>query len=198
MAKPQWVTTQPSSGSNNGTVNVSGARHTGRVQRNGKLTFKASGATDVERPVNQAGRAEFVTIADVSAPKGGGNVTITGKSNSSKLNFQLGAGDITITMPDNYLAGGASTQNNVAVAGDPGAGAEFDFSMTLTIPKNTTVENKSRRITVTATGGQTATSTISQAAGDPTLAVSPESVTLDADGTAVAVTVTSNTNWTVE
>lgn len=198
MAKPSWVTPQPTSGSNNGTVNISAAKHSGRTQRSGNITFKAEGAEDVIRPVKQAGRTEFVTVTDVSAPKGGGNVTITGKSNSSKLNFSLGAGDIALTLPATYSAGGASTNNNVAITGDPGAGAEFDFSITITIPKNTTVTNKTRKMTVTAAGGQTAVSTISQAAGDPTLSVSPETVTLDAEGTAVAVTVTSNTNWTVE
>lgn len=198
MSKPQWVTTQPSSGSNNGTVNVSGSKHTGRNQRSGKLTFKADGTADVERPVSQAGRTEFVTVSDVSAPKGGGNVTIIGKSNSSKLNFALGAGDITITLPASYSAGGATTTNNTAIAGDPGASAEFEFSMTLAIPKNTTIANRTRKITITAAGGQTATATISQAAGDPTLSVSSETITLNAEGTAVAVTVTSNTNWTVE
>ena len=198
MAKPQWVATQPSSGSMNGTVNVSGSKHTGRNQRSGKLTFKADGAPDVERPVNQAGRTEFVSVSDVSAPKGGGNVTITGKSNSSKLNFALGVGDITVTLPTRYSAGGATTPNNTAITGDPGASAEFEFSMTLAIPANSTVTNKSRKITITAAGGQTATSTISQAAGDPVLSVAPTSITLDAEGAAVAVTVTSNTNWTVE
>ena len=198
MAKPQLVATQPSSGSMNGTVNVSGSKHTGRNQRSGKLTFKADGAPDVERPVNQAGRTEFVSVSDVSAPKGGGNVTITGKSNSSKLNFALGVGDITVTLPTSYSAGGATTPNNTAITGDPGASAEFEFSMTLAIPANSTVTNKSRKITITAAGGQTATSTISQAAGDPVLSVAPTSITLDAEGAAVAVTVTSNTNWTVE
>lgn len=152
----------------------------------------------MERPVTQAGRTEFVTVSDVSAPKGGGNVTITGKSNSSKLNFALGAGDITVTLPASYSAGGATTTNNTAITGDPGASAEFSFSITIEIPKNTTVATKSRKITVTAAGGQIATANISQAAGDPTLSVTPATVTLDAEGTAVAVSVTSNTNWSVE
>lgn len=198
MAKPSWVTPQPASGSNNGTINVSGAKHTGRTQRSGTLTFKASGTADVARPVNQAGRTEFVNVADVSAPKGGGNVTITGKTNSSKLNFALSTGDITITLPPTYIAGGATINNNTAITGDPGANAEFDFSMTIAIPANSTINPKDRKISVTAAGGQAVTSTISQAAGDPTLSVSPETIALDADGTAVAVTVTSNTNWTVE
>lgn len=198
MAKPSWVTIQPTTGTNNGTVNVSGAKHSGRTQRSGNITFKAEGAADVVRPVKQAGRTEFVTVNNVSAPKAGGNVTVTGKSNSSKLNFTLGAGDIAITIPATYTAGGASTNNNVAITGDPGASAEYEFSMTLAVPKNTTVVGKTRKITVTATGGQTATATISQEKGDPVLSVAQENVLLDAEGTAVTVQIVSNTNWTVE
>ena len=70
--------------------------------------------------------------------------------------------------------------------------------MAVTVPANTTVEAKSRQVTVTTAGGQSATSTISQAAGDAALEVLPASITLEADGTAVEVTVTSNTSWTVE
>lgn len=198
MAKPSWVTTQPDRGSGNGTVNVNGGKHTGRVSRNGTLTYKANGTADKTQTITQAALTEYVIVNDVSAPKGGGNVTITGKSNSSKLNFVLGTGDITITLPTTYLAAGASTTNNVAITGDPGASAEFDFSMTVSVPANTTIDARSRKISITAEGGQTATSTISQAAGDPTLSVLPTAITLDANGTAVSVTVTSNTNWTVE
>ena len=198
MAKPSWVTINPTTGSNNGTVNISGATHSGRTQRSGNITFKAEGAADVVRPVKQAGRTEFVTVNNVSVPKAGGNVTITGKSNSSKLNFELGAGDIAVTLPVTYSANGENTTNNVAIAGDPGAGAEYEFSMTLAIPKNTTVAGKTRKITVTAMGGQTATATISQEKGDAVLSVAQENILLDAAGTAVTVSVVSNTNWTVE
>lgn len=198
MAKPSWVTIQPTTGTNNGTVNVSGAKHSGRTQRSGNITFKAECAADVVRPVKQAGRTEFVTVNNVSVSKAGGNVTVTGKSNSSKLNFTLGAGDIAITLPATYTAGGASTNNSVAITGDPGASAEYEFSITLAVPKNTTVVGKTRKITVTATGGQTATATISQEKGDPVLSVAQENILMDAEGTAVTVQIVSNTNWTVE
>lgn len=198
MAKPTWVTAQPSSGTGNGTVQVSATAHTGRVQRTGELTYKADGADDVVQSVTQKGKAEFVTVENVSASKAGGSVTVKGKSNSSKLTFALGTGNITITLPNTYTAAGKSATNGTAISGDPGASAEFEFSMAVTVPANTTVEAKSRQVTVTTAGGQSATSTISQAAGDAALEVLPASITLEADGTAVEVTVTSNTSWTVE
>ena len=198
MAKPSWCSTAPSSGSGNGTVNVSGSKHSGRTQRSGTLTYKASGVSDVTQSVIQSAKPEFVTVNSVSAPKGGGNVTITGKSNSSKLSFALGTGGLVISLPTTYSAGGATTANNAAITGDPGANAEYDFSITIAVPANTTTASKTKAVNVTAAGGQSASSTITQAAGDPTLSVSPTAITLDADGTAVAVTVTSNTNWTVE
>lgn len=197
MAKPSWSTVNPTSGSGNGTVNVSGTKNTGRNSRSGTLTYKATGVTDIEQAVTQEGTAEYVTINNISAPKEGGNVTITGKSNSSKLNFTLGTGNITVTIPSTYTAGGSSVNNNTAIPGDPGATAEYTFSIVIAVPANATTAAKTRAIVVTAVGGQTATSTISQPAGDPTLSVTPASITLDANGTAVTVTVTSNTNWTV-
>lgn len=198
MAKPTWVTTQPSSGTGNGSVSVTATQYTGRTQRSGSLTYKANGVDDVVQAVSQKGKAEFVTIGNASATKTGGSVTITGKSNSSKLTFALGTGDITISLPSTYTAAGKSATSGTAISGDPGSSAEFEFSLTVTVPANTTIAAKSRQITVTTAGGQSATSTISQAAGDPTLSVSPTSVTLEADGSAVSVTVTSNTSWTVE
>jgi hypothetical protein len=198
MAKASWASTTPSSGSGNGTVNVSGSAHTGRNQRQTALTFKASGVTDISRSVTQEAKPESVSIDNVSVAKGGGSVTVTGKSNSSKLNFSLGTGAIVASLPGNYNAGGASTANDTAIAGDPGATAEYNFSVQLTAAANETIEARTQTLSVTANGGQSAQATISQAAGDPALSVSPESITLTAAGTAVALTVTSNTNWTVE
>nr|DAF13285.1 MAG TPA: hypothetical protein [Caudoviricetes sp.] len=197
MAKAAWCTVNPTQGSGNVTVNVSATAHTGRSQRTTTLTFSATGVAAKTVSVPQSAKAEFVTLNDVSAAKGGGTVTMTGTSNSSKLTFALGSGDISVSLPGSYSAAGASTANAAAIAGDPGAAAQFDFSIQFSVPANTTINAKSKVITVTAAGGQSDSGTISQAAGDPTLSVSPTSVTLDAAGTAKAVTVTSNTNWTV-
>ena len=198
MAKPAWMTTTPTSGSGTGTVNVGAQSHTGRTPRSGQVTFKAAGVTDRLLNVTQAAKAEFVTIQNATAPQGGGNVTLTGVSNTSRLNFALGTGEIVLTLPPSFTAGGVSTNNNVAIAGDPGAVAEYEFAITINVPANAGISSLQRIIQVTAMGGQSASATITQAAGEPTLTINPTTIELNANGDAVPVTVTSNTNWTVE
>lgn len=197
MAKASWCTTTPESGSGNGTVNVGASVHTGRNQRTTSLTFKATGVTDQTVAVTQLAKAEFVTLTNVSASKGGGTVTMTGKTNSSKLTFSLGTGDLVVSLPASYSAGGASTANGSAISGDPGAAAEFEFSLEFSVPENTTTGELTKTVTVAANGGQTASATITQAAGDAALSLSASTITFDAEGTAKSITVTSNTNWTV-
>ena len=92
-----------------------------------------------------------------------------------------------------------STANGAAITGDPGNTAEYNWSIPLTIPANTSVEPLTCQIVVTDDAGHTNTCTITLAAGDATLSVSPASVDLPWDGsTSASFSVTSNTNWTVE
>ena len=200
MAKPNWLTIDPTSGSGNGTVDFSTSTpHTGRTARTGMVTFKAAGVKDIPKTVNQAGKPEFITMqSSASAGKAGGNVTISGTGNSSKLNFTLGTGTLNISLPTKYTANSIETSNNVAIAGDPGANTQFSFSIIISVPANTTVTSLSKQIICTAAGGQKATCTLTQSAGDPTLQVTPETIELSWGGTAVSAQVVSNTDWTVE
>lgn len=200
MAKAAWLTLSPSQGSGNGSIKNTASEHTGRTARSTTVTVTATGAASpATYKVNQKGKAEFVSFTDgaeMSAPKGGGAVTVAGKSNSPKLTFAW-VGTVTdVTIPENYKANGASVDNGAEIEGDPGATAEYDFSLALTFPENTTVEEVTRTLKVTADGGQEAQISIVQAAGDAYITVSPTEITLEADGTAVSVTVTSNTQWT--
>ena len=200
MAKASWLNVSPSSDSGNGTVNLSSvANHTGRTARTTTATFKASGVNDIPVTVNQAGKPEFVTLqSTATALKAGGNVTLSGTSNSSKLTFSLGStGSLSITLPTTYTANSASTTNGTAVTGDPGASAQYNYSLVISVPENTTIEAMSKQIIVTDAGGNTATCTLTQAAGDPTLSLSSTTIDLTWEGTAVSVAVTSNTSWTV-
>lgn len=200
MAKPSWVKTTPSSGSGNATVTVSSvSEHTGRTARTGILTFKAANVSNIERTVNQAGKPEYVDIDDAaSADKAGKVVTISGISNSKKLTFKLGTGDLSITLPSTYIANSISTSNGSNISGDPGASAEYPFSISITVPENTSTSAKSRQIIVTDEGGHTDVCTLTSAAGDAYLNVQLGDIELDNKGTAVTVTVESNTSWTVE
>lgn len=200
MAKAAWLDVTPQSGSGNGSVSVStSAPHTGRTGRQTAVTFKAVGVPDKTVTVNQAGKPEFVTVqSTASVAKAGGTVTISGTSNSSKLSFTLGSGDLDISLPAQYLANSVSTNNDTAIVGDPGAAQEYAFSIAITVPVNGGVSSLTKQIVVTANGSQSNVCTLTQAAGDPTLEVSPATIELTYDGAAKSITVISNTNWTVE
>ena len=201
MAKASWVKVNPQSGSGDATVNVSStAEHTGRVVRTTILTWKAANVQDVQRTVNQAGKPEYVDIADAaSADKAGKVVTISGVSNSRKLTFSLGTGNLTdITLPATYTANSMSTSNGATISGDPGAAAEYTFSISITVPANNETAAKSRQIIVTDEAGHQDVCTLTSAAGDAYVTVQEGTIELDYLGTPVPWRVESNTTCTIE
>lgn len=203
MAYASWVNPNKTSGNGNDTVSWSASAHTGREARQTKATFAASGVSpSPELTIIQSGKTEFVSFDSASASvlKTGGTLTITGKSNSSKLTFALtGTNGIGLVLPAQYKANSVNTNNGVAVVGDPGATAEFVFSITFSnIAENTTIQSLLSQLTVTDDAGNTATCDITQAAGDAYLTISPTTITIPAAGTpAQSVTVSSNTAWTI-
>lgn len=202
MAYASWVTPNKVSGSGNDTVAWTGQPHTGREPRQTKATFSASGVSpSPELTIIQAGKAEYVSFDSASATvdKAGGTLTITGKSNSSKLTFSLtGSNGIGLVLPTKYLANSVQTNNGTAISGDPGAAQEYEFSITFTnIPENTSISSLASQLTVTPNSGTAATCDITQAAGDAYLTISPTTINLTAAGTAVSVSVSSNTNWSI-
>lgn len=201
MAKANWVKVNPSQGSGNATVNVSSnGEHTGRVARTTILTWKAANVADIQRTVNQAGKPEYVDIADAaSADKAGKVVTISGVSNSKKLTFSFGTGNLTdISLPSTYTANSVSTSNGANISGDPGAAAEYNFSISITVPANDDITAKTRQIIVTDEAGHQDVCTLTSAAGDAYVTIAEGDIELDYQGTPVAVEVKSNTTWTIE
>ena len=202
MAYASWLTPSKTSGSGNDTVSVSAnSQNTGRNARTTTVTFKAVGVSDVARTVNQVGKPEFASFASstAAAAKEGQTLTLSGTSNSSELTFSLGTDNIGLTLPSSYTAAGITVNNGAAITGDPGANQEFAWSIQFTIPANTSVNPLTCQVVVTDDAGHTNTCTITLAAGDATLSVSPASVDLPWDAsTSSNFTITSNTNWTVE
>lgn len=208
MAKAAWLTVNPASGNGNATVQNTGTVHTGREQRETIVTGVAVGVSPNKTyKVIQKGKPEFVSFtngAETTVGKAGGTLTITGKTNSSKLNFELVnlktravvAGGLKLTLPSKYTAGGVETTNNVAITGDPGAQQEFEFSITFTgIAANTTIDELTAAMKVTTAGGQSAQIQIKQSAGDPVFSFGQKTITLEASGAAVSQTIVSNTSW---
>lgn len=192
----------PGSGNGDQAVSVSASKHTGRVAR----SISAQVATDdggvtKQVTINQAASVESVTIDETaSVAKTGGIVTIKGKSNSSKLTFAITAGEnpLTIAVPATYTAAGKTVKNGEAIADDPGATAEYNFSVTFAgIPANATVGALTATLKVTDAAGNEDSTVITQAAGDPTLEIDKEVINLDVNGKAQTLQVTSNTNWSI-
>lgn len=201
MAKANWLKVNPSQGSGNATVNVSStAEHSGRKARTTTLTWKAANVQDIVRNVSQAGKPEYVDIADsAAADKAGKVVTITGVSNSAKLTFSFGTGNLTnISLPSTYTANSISTSNGAAISGDPGALAEYNFSITITVPANNDIAAKTRQIIVEDEAGNRDVCLLTSAAGDAYVTVQEGTIELDYLGTPVPWSVESNTTWTIE
>ena len=197
-----FVTVDPVSGSGDQAVNFSGEKHTGRLQRIINLTVTTNGGAKKALVVNQAAAAEVVRSdsPNASVQKTGGNVTITGKSNSTKLTFSVTPAKengLTLQLPADYTAAGKTTANGAVIADDPGSDGEFVWSITISdVPANVTIDELTATLKVTAAGGQTANVTVTQAAGDSTIELDKETINLDVNGTQQTVNVTSNDSWT--
>lgn len=64
MAKPDWITVSPASGSNNGSFDVIAAKNTG-VARNGIITVAGGGVSKTCNIVQKSGKAIFA-ISNIS------------------------------------------------------------------------------------------------------------------------------------
>lgn len=198
-----FVTFNPGSGDGDQAVTVSGEKYEGRVQRTQQVEFGAeSGGVKKSATINQAAVAEFVKIdPTASVGKEGGTVTINGTSNSTKLTFSLTPDKthpLTLKIPASYQAAGNATNNGAVIDDDPGATGAFSFSIVFSgIAKNTDLNALVNTLKVTAEGGQTANTVITQAAGDPFLEIDKDVINLDANGTPQTINVNSNTKWTI-
>lgn len=202
--KQNGVVVSPSTGSGDTTLQVK-AETANRGNRIAQIaTFEVEGTGVAEKkqfvakhlPAN-----EFIEFDNTkpAVDKGGGTITLTGKSNSQKITFSKGAGDIILAslVAIKFTANGAGATSDTAIPGDPGAKAKYSFSLTLTAVANETIQARTQQIIATANGGQKATATLNQTAGDPFIEVTPTSIDVPQSGSTVQVTVDTNTTFTV-
>lgn len=198
-----FVIFNPGSGDGDQVVTVSSEKYEGRVQRTQQVEFGAeSGSVKKAATINQAAADEFVKIDSTAfVGKEGGTVTINGTSNSTKLTFSLTPDKthpLTLQIPASYQAAGKATNNGAVIADDPGATGGFNFSIVFPhIAANTNINDLVNTLKVTAAGGQTANTVITQTAGDPFLEIDNEVINLDVNGTSQTINVNANIKWTI-
>lgn len=202
--KQNGIVVNPSSGSGDTTLQVKAevANRGNRVAQTATFEVEAVGVAEKKQFVaNHLPAVEFIQFDNTSpaVDKVGGAITLTGKSNTTKITFSKGNGDIIAAdiSAIQYQANGLNATSGTAIIGDPGAKAKYSFSLTLTAAANDTIEARTQQIIATAAGGQKATATLNQTAGDPFLEVTPETIDISQEGTAVQVTVDTNTTFTV-
>lgn len=173
MAKDSWLTVNPMSGKGNATLSNSGTLHTGRLIRSTTVTASVIGLNAGKSyAVNQEPSLESIVFDKTSfnVSEDASTVTITGKSNSPKITFSLDTGNnIPITLPTTYTANKVETSNGSAIAGDPGAKAEFSFSIAISIPKNTVGQRVGKILAVGSDVEIKAQATITQATSSYTV-----------------------------
>lgn len=202
--KNNGVVVSPSKGSGDTTLQVK-AETVNRGNRLVQLaTFEVEGAGVAIKKQFVASHLpadEFIEFDNKSpaVDKGGGTITLTGKSNSPKITFSKGNGAIIGANLEaiKFTANGAAATSGINISGDPGAKAKYSFSLTLTAAENETIEARTQQIIAKANGGQKATVTLNQTAGDPFIDVAPTNIDVPQDGSAVQVTVDTNTTFTV-
>lgn len=170
------------------------------------FTITASGVSPNKTiTANLAAAPEFITLEQagtgVTVPATAGKVTITGVSNSPKLEFGVENGDIVEEdLGDKQFTadGSITATNGVAITGDPGADHKYEFSIEINYVLNDTVESRTQVFTIQGSSESTKqTLTITQSAGAARLEVTPAEITVPQDGSAVNVQVTTNTTFTV-
>lgn len=202
--KQNGVVVNPSTGSGDTTLQVKAetANRGNRVAQIATFEVEGAGVTEKKQFVARHLPADEFIEFDNKNPaidKNGGTVTLTGKSNSSKITFSKGTGNIISAniAAIKFTANGVGATSGTAIPSDPGAKAKYSFSLTLTAAANETIKSRTQQIIATANGGQKATTTLNQTAGDPFIEVTPTSIDVPQDGTAVQVTVDTNTTFTV-
>lgn len=191
----------------------------GRVQRTGYTTISTIETTPKTATVEfiQLAKPEYVEFDQPSyaATAAGGQITITGKTNSPRLDFALTVdADGIGTLPTYFsIVVGSQTTGNQAVSGqtfanDPGATQVIAFTIVITIAANDTISSRYCTLTATGSVGVTGQTNIIQAAGESYLWVdqtgtSSKTITFSAAGlsggsSSVDVDVLCNETWEVD
>jgi len=173
-----WLTVEPASGSDNGTITVTVEANTATTDRTATITVSGEGVTSQSIPLTQVAAAATVTIPatipEIGA-EGGGTATLTITSNTSW----------TLSSDQDWLS-----VNPVSGSGNQ--------TITLIVAANTVPLDRTASISVSGDGAASQTITLTQAAAAATLSVSHSSIELGAgEGSTAIFTITSNTNWTV-
>lgn len=191
-AKPNWITLSSVEGTGNSQVDVTAPIYKGRNGRSGSITVAVDELSE-EVAIQQEGSTIWdVTTQSLAFVKTGEAKKFTGNANLAAITFAVDSDASAWLTAGKLVVNKAQYNSGVNIEGDPGADNIYAFEITFTAAANGTVSARTGHITV---NGQKYT--VTQAAGDATLSVSPTSLTFAAAGETKQITITTNTAWTI-
>lgn len=191
-AKPSWIKLSAVEGTGNSRVDVTAPVYKGREGRSGSITVAVEDLKE-EVAIQQSGSKIWdVTTQSLAFVKIGETKKFTGNTNLASITFAVDSDASAWLTAGKLVVDSKQYNSGAAIEGDPGASNVYAFEITFTAAANPTVSTRSGHITV---NGQKYT--VTQAAGDATLSVSPTSLTFSAAGETKQIRITTNTAWTI-
>lgn len=191
-AKPSWIILSAVKGTGNSQVDVTAPVYKGRNGRSGSITVVVEELSE-EVAIQQEGSTIWdVTTKSLAFIKTGEAKKFTGNANLAAITFAVDSDASAWLTAGKLVVNKAQYNSGVDIDGDPGADNIYAFEITFTAAANGTVSARTGHITV---NGQKYS--VTQAAGDATLTVSPTALTFAAAGETKQITITTNTAWTI-
>lgn len=190
-AKPSWITLSAVEGTGNSRVNVTAPIYKGRNGRSGLITVTVEDLTEDVTLKQEGSMIWDVTTQSLAFVKTGEAKKFTGNSNLASITFAVDS-NVSWLTAGKLVVNKKEYNSGTEIAGDPGANNIYAFEITFTAAANPTVNSRTGYITV---NGQKYS--VTQAAGDATLTVSPTALTFVAKGETKQIIITTNTSWTI-
>lgn len=190
-AKPSWITLSAVEGTGNSQVDVTAPVYKGRSGRSGLITVAVEDLTEDVTLQQEGSTIWDVTTQSLAFVKTSEAKKFTGNSNLAAITFAVDS-DASWLTAGKLVVNKKEYNSGARIEGDPGANNVYAFEITFTAAANPTVNTRTGHITV---NGQKYT--VTQAAGDATLSVSPTALTFSAAGGTKQITITTNTAWTI-
>ena len=190
-AKPSWITLSAVEGTGNSKVDVTAPVYKGRNGRSGLITVAVRDLTEDVTLQQEGSTIWDVTTQSLAFVKTGEAKKFTGNSNLSSITFTVDSNASWLTA-GKLVVNKKEYNSGAEIEGDPGANDIYAFEITFTAAANPTVKTRTGYIIVNSQKY-----TVTQAAGDATLSVSPTALTFAAAGETKQITITTNTAWTI-
>lgn len=191
-AKPSWITLSAVDGTGNSQVDVTAPAYKGRNGRSGLITVTVEDLTQDVTLQQEGSTIWDVTTQSLAFVKTGEAKKFIGNSNLAAITFAVDSDASEWLTTGKLVVNKKEYNSGVDIDDDPGANNIYAFEITFTAAANPTVNTRTGNITVNGRKY-----TVTQAAGDATLTVSPTTLTFTAAGETKQIKIITNTAWTI-